>query len=266
MRLKVQLLLPVICVAALGGVLVAAGQTGQDQAARVAQSLDQARLLLVQATDVRALSRSLQRDAMNTLLEPAADRAAFAARAAARLDEMRALVATVRDRAPDAAFLAPQAQAVTEMAAVVAAARAGDDSGALLRLRTEVGPQDAQAAGLAQTFIDARNQDMDTLSAEAGRLRSETGRLAAWTGVLGMAGAMMALATLALLLARRPLARLLGAGSDDLRAVMDAAARGDELGDWARALMALRTQAQERNRRATARMAAPQKDRAALAA
>ncbi|WP_040848385.1 hypothetical protein, partial [Nitrospirillum viridazoti] len=53
MRVKVQFLLPVIGVAALGGVLVAAGQVGQDRAARIAQSLDQARTTLVQATDVR---------------------------------------------------------------------------------------------------------------------------------------------------------------------------------------------------------------------
>ncbi|WP_157999410.1 hypothetical protein, partial [Nitrospirillum viridazoti] len=46
-----------------------------------------------------------------------------------------------------------------------------------------------------------------------------------------------------------PLARWVGAGNDDLRAVMAAAARGDELGDWARALMALRDQAKQRGRR-----------------
>ncbi|WP_044561844.1 hypothetical protein [Azospirillum sp. B4] len=250
MRLKVQLVLPVIGVVALGGLLVAAGQLGQDGTVRVAQSLDQARTLLVQASDVRALSRTVQRDALNTLLEPAADRTAFADRAAGRLDEMRALVAAVRDRAPDAAFLVPQAQVMTEMAAVVATVRSGDDAGALLRLRTDVGPQDAKAAGLAQAFIEARTQDMDGLAAEAARLQARTGRLMAWSGVLGMAVAMMAVTALLLILARRPLARFLGVGGGDLRAVMDAAARGDELGDWARALMTLRDQALERNRQA----------------
>ncbi|MEC4593314.1 hypothetical protein VPG91_20085 [Nitrospirillum amazonense] len=249
MRVKVQFLLPVIGVAALGGVLVAAGQVGQDRAARVAQSLDQARTTLVQATDVRAISRAVQRDALNTLLEPAADRGTFVERASVRLTEMGLLVAGLRDRAADAAFLAPQAQALTEMTAMVTAVRGGDEAGALTRLRTTVGPLDAQAAGLAQAFIDTQGQVLDGLAADAGHLQAQTSRLAAWGGVLGTAAAMMMSALFLLALLRRPLARWAGAGNDDLRAVVAAAARGDELGDWARALVALRDQAKQRGGR-----------------
>ncbi|MDZ5650443.1 hypothetical protein [Nitrospirillum sp. BR 11828] len=257
MRLKVQLLLPVIGIAALGGVLVSAGQMSQDRTARVALSLDQARTVLVQAADVRALSRAVQRDALNTLLEPGADRGAFVQRASSRLTEMAGMLTALRDHAADAAFLAPQAQALTEMTGLVTAVRTGDEADALARLRTRVGPADAQADTLAQSFITARGLEMDSLAADAGRLRAQADRLSAWDAVLGMTGALMAGALFLLLVLRRPLARWLGAGNDDLRAVMAAAERGDELGDWARALVALRNQAAERGRRPARDAVAP---------
>ncbi|MEA1672301.1 hypothetical protein [Nitrospirillum sp. BR 11163] len=178
---------------------------------------------------------------------------------------MGVLVAGLHDRAADAAFLTPQVQVLTEMTAMVTAVRAGDEAGALTRLRTSVGPLDAQAAGLAQAFIDSQDQAMDSLASDAGRLRSQTGGLSAWGGVLGTVAAMMAGALFLLMLLRRPLARWSGAGNDDLRAVMAAAARGDELGDWARALVALRDQAKERGRR-PARGAQAKTGTAALAA
>ncbi|MBB6250079.1 methyl-accepting chemotaxis protein [Nitrospirillum iridis] len=248
MRLTPKLLLPVVGMAVIAGVLVIAGQIGLRRTAAISHTLEEAQAVMVQATEVRALSRAIQRDALNTILEPAAAKKPFADRALKRVGEMRALVAALQPRLPAdgamTAFTRDQEAVMREAEAVVKTALAGDDAAAATRFREQVRPREREASTLTDGFIDDQGRTIAALTAEAARVRAQTGQALAWTGALGVAAALAGASILGLRLVVRPLGRLTATTraiiAGDLDVAVAATDRGDELGDLARALAVFR--------------------------
>ncbi|TWB40466.1 methyl-accepting chemotaxis protein [Nitrospirillum pindoramense] len=251
MGLTPKLLLPAVGIAVIAGFLVIAGQIGLRRTAAISQSLEDAQALMVQASEVRALSRAIQRDALNTILEAPAAKKAFADRALKRVQEMRGQVAALQPRLPAdggmTAFTRDQEAVMRAATDVITAALAGDDATATARFRDQVRPREREASALTDGYIDDQGKKIASLTAEAAETRAQTGRLLAWTGALGVAAGLLGAVFLSLRLVVRPLGGLTGTTraiiAGDLDVTVAATGRGDELGDLARALAVFRDNA-----------------------
>lgn len=254
-RLMVPVLLMLGLVALLGVVSLGTGR--RLQTARAA--LDRSQLVHLDLVEVRSLSRSLQRDALNLMIEKDRDELAIIhGKFENRSKDMRKLLVDLvhnpgfgggRRRA---VYLQSQAMVLQRLAEAAMAAAKGDRTAALDRFRSQVRPNER----MASTIADALIADQDAL---VGRLlaRSRDLELQAFVISLLASAVLFSLAAIAtLMIVRRsvvqPLAdieaemgRIAGGDTDGRTPHVD---RQDELGRMARAIEVFRTSVADRAR------------------
>ncbi|WP_037492578.1 methyl-accepting chemotaxis protein [Sphingomonas sp. PAMC 26605] len=248
--------LVMLCLVALLG-LISLGTSSRLQAARTA--LDRSAHFHLDLIEARSLSRSLQRDALNLILEQ--DRRELAiihAKFADRSTEMRILLGTlVRSPGFDspsqrAAYLHTQAVVLDRLSAVAAAIAHGDDAGALRAFRKQVRPNERIASRLADALIAKQGALVTRLLARSRDLAREGLVVSLVASVV-----LFALAAAAtLLIVRQTVVRPLGdieaemerVAAGDVEGETPHVARHDEIGRMARAIEIFRSSVSERAR------------------
>jgi methyl-accepting chemotaxis protein len=89
MRLRTRILAPVALLAAVAAALAAIALWQQGRVSAVVEQLSQQSHLALEASEARAVSRALQRDALNAIFEPEAGRASILERFDRRVAEFR---------------------------------------------------------------------------------------------------------------------------------------------------------------------------------
>jgi methyl-accepting chemotaxis protein len=254
-----RLMLPVLvmlCLVALLG-LISLGTSSRLQSAR--NALDRSAHFHLDLIEARSLSRSLQRDALNLILEK--DRRELTiihAKFTDRSVEMRRLLRTlVRSPGFDTArqrtaYLHTQAVVLDRLSAVAAASARGDDAGALRTFRTQVRPNERIASRRADALIAEQGALVTQLLVRSRDLAHEGLMVSLVASVLLFA---LAAAT-TFLIVRQTVVRPLG----DIEAEMERVAAGDvdgktphvgrhdEIGRMARAIEIFRSSMSERAR------------------
>ncbi|WP_294236444.1 methyl-accepting chemotaxis protein [uncultured Sphingomonas sp.] len=222
-------------------------------AARVAEAnaaAGAAEAAMLRLAEARSISRSLQRDALNLVIEadPAEHRTIqnkFDTRLT-RFAEQLAQLRTDPYAAVSPDYVTSQANVREQLEQVGRLAATGDRAGALAHFRESVRPAERRASKIADARIDALTQEIADLHARADAV-AEQGRwiLIGSTILLAVAGLATGL-TMTLRTVVRPL--------HDLRHAMGAlaegrvdrpiphATRGDEVGDMARSMAEFRDQ------------------------
>ncbi len=147
--------------------LIGLGTRGRVQAARDAANV--AQVVRIHLVEMRSLSRSLQRDALNLLLEhDPRERAIIHRKFATRSDQMHAQLAQlVRNPAagltPRSRYIRSQAVVLDRLAIVAAAASNGGQARAWAIFRSDVRPNERIASRIADTLIDEREAKVERL-------------------------------------------------------------------------------------------------------
>jgi len=243
-RLIAPVLVSVILLASLSGVTLHLSQ----RVAAANEAATDAGALMFRLAELRSLSRSLQRDALNLALEEdPAERQVILTKFTKRLASFGDELASLRRAPPgsvSAEYLASQDQVRAELAIAGRLANGGDRAGGLAHFRQRVRPAERRASTIADSRIDALKEDVAALHDRAAET-AEQGRwiLIGATVMLAVVGLAMGL-TIALRTVVRPL--------HDLRAAMGALAAGrtdiaiphgsrtDEVGEMARSMAAFR--------------------------
>jgi len=200
--------------------------------------------------ELRSLSRSLQRDALNLITETDPSeiltiRGKFDDREKKMTKELGALESRLGEQAsPD--YFRSQRQVIQELAAVAERAGSGDAAGALTQFHARVRPAERAASQIADAKIEARRTDVEILRASAEQA-SARARLVLLTATLLLAGAGLAAG---LVITRRSVVRplhdlrngmgMLAAGNIDFAIPHEN--RADEVGQMARSMAAFRDQ------------------------
>ncbi|MFM2042238.1 MAG: hypothetical protein RLY86_814 [Pseudomonadota bacterium] len=252
MRLIHRLLLPVVMLSLVAGGMVVLGYSGLSRTRAVAEQRARIYDLRFQAAEIRALSRAIQRDALNAIHEQ--DSAAYAERVAKRSKEMLERARTLAtELGGDAAalemdgFVRLQEEVVAAVDAVTAAAVAGDRDGAAVRFADAVRPAERSASRMTDGFIDRMGEQAEAARTQSRAISDQAEMLQALIGILGVVLAV-AVALVAIIRGvTRPLGGLTAAttaiAAGDLDSPVTGADRPDELGDLAKALLVFRDQA-----------------------
>ncbi|BCI72266.1 HAMP domain protein [Sphingomonas sp. S17] len=246
-----RLIAPVLISMVLLGILSAVTLRIETRVAGANATATDAETAMFQLAELRSVSRSLQRDALNLSTEDDPDeRQVILNKFHKRLkifgDELTALAEDYTGHVATPDYLNSQAQVREELAIVGRLANAGDRAGAMAHFRQRVRPAERLASKIADAKIDSLNGEVATLHARAEDI-AERGRwiligatvLLAITGLA--TGLFMALRTVV-----RPLHELraamgsLAEGQTD--AVIPHGARDDEVGEMARSMAAFRDQ------------------------
>ncbi|MDY0959741.1 methyl-accepting chemotaxis protein [Sphingomonas sp. CFBP8993] len=246
-RLIAPVLVSMLLLASLSAVTLQIG-------ARVASANDdaaRAEAVMLRLAELRSLSRSLQRDALNLVIESdPAERQVIQRKFDTRLDKFGDQLATLRGDAArfaiTPAYFTSQARVRRELAQVGRFADGGDRATGLSHFRQQVRPAERLASKIADTRIDSLGDEVEALHARADAV-AEQGRwiLIGATVLLAVAGLATGL-YMALRTVVRPLHDLrqamagLAQGHTD-RAIPHAG-RPDEVGEMARSMAAFRDQ------------------------
>ncbi len=274
-----RLLLPVTLLSIISLSIFGIGYAGLRKVETVQRQLTRLEILLHETGEIRSLSRAIQRDTLNTLLEPAADRKTFADRAGKRMGEM----STRLDRV--SALLGAEAAAlnmdryVATQEKVLAALRPVLDKA--MQNETETGhrlfadsvrPVEREASRISDGFIEATEkkltagrQNLEEVAAQVEHLQMATAIIGCILGVGLAMGIILRSVTRPL----NALAAATGAIADGrLDTAIPAQDRRDELGAVAKALLVFRDQARANRemeaQAALARAAADEQKRLAL--
>ncbi|GGE89471.1 hypothetical protein GCM10011317_53090 [Niveispirillum cyanobacteriorum] len=257
MRLTPKLLTPMLLLALVAAGIALLGYSSVGKVINLAGNVAALEEQRYEAAEVRALSRAIQRDALNSIVEPAADKLTHSERVAKRSDELlRRADKLVAILGSDAAqrgmgnFLALTKTVVVEVKAVTAAALAGDEQQALTIFREKVRPAERAASMLTDSFIDdAAKRVEQALAAEKTEQTSVTWQLVL-SAAIGILLSVVAGLYVMLILVIRPLRSLTSVTKDVAGGNLDVAnpgvTRQDELGDLAQALEVFRRQAREK--------------------
>ena len=163
LMVPVAIMLGLVCVLGLIGL----GTRGRVQTARNAANV--AQVVRIHLVEVRSLSRSLQRDALNLLLErDPRERAIIHRKFATRSDQMRSQLAQLV-RNPDAwltphsRYIRSQAVVLNRLAIVAAAASNGGQARAWAIFRSVVRPNERIASTIADTLIGDQEAKVERL-------------------------------------------------------------------------------------------------------
>ncbi|AWK89615.1 methyl-accepting chemotaxis protein [Azospirillum thermophilum] len=250
MKLSTKILLPVFVLSVVSAAIGGASVWGLNRMAAANHALIQADRTVLAASELRSLSRSLQRDALNLIAEDSTTQAAIAARFGARLTEMaernrqldRLLAASGN---PAAGRIGPLQITVMEaLAKTRDLAVAGRREAAAALFRGELRDGERAASALTDPVIETGVEEVARLTREVEATEDFVRTVVIAVGLVGiLAGAL-----LSWLIARRsvvePLARLT-AGMErlarkDYGVDLSDAARGDEVGAMATAVVTFR--------------------------
>ncbi|MDG5497593.1 methyl-accepting chemotaxis protein [Niveispirillum sp. BGYR6] len=281
MRISHRLLIPVVILSLVTLAVFAVSAIGFRQEKQANINMIRLDLMRYHAGEIRSLSRAVQRDTLNTLVERAEDRKAYADRATKRIKELNARVDLLSSimGAETAAlqmdgFAPTQRQVMSSLTRVIDTALAGNISAAHSLFNDETRPAERAASKVTDSFVEVMDKRIETATQESKALAILVERAQMITAVVGIVIGV----GLALLITRRgvsePLARLTTATSAIAAGQLDtnipAQERRDELGALARALLIFRDQARANRdleeQAALARAAAAQQRRQALQA
>ncbi len=252
MKLVPKLLAPVaiLSVALIAIVALAAVMNLQVAAAidKVVDGKDE----VAAASDVRSLSRSIQRDTLKLVLSrDAQEREALNAQLEKRGVEMQARVEVLMKHVADDPGALPNYRATSaDLDAALKSVRAeaveGRYEDAWRHFQEKVVPAERAMSRLTDTFIDRRTQSLAAVTREAHDMDALALRLivgGAAAGLVVSAGIGAAIAIRGVATPTRTLAGRVGAMVEgDLSVPVEGTGRGDELGDIARALETFRGQ------------------------
>ena len=239
MKLTSKILLPVVVLSIVSAAIWGASAWGLARITTANQALIQTDRMVLTASELRSLSRALQRDALNLIAEDTASQAAMNTRFDARLAEMaatsRQLDQLLADSGTQAAGrIGPlQDKVMAALAKTRDLAIAGQREAAAALFRSELREGERAASALTDPIIESGTQEIARLTEEVGKTEGLARTVATAVGLIGiLAGAL-----LSWMIARRsvvqPLARLtesMGrlAGKDYAVDLSDAA-RTDEI-------------------------------------
>src|SRR5262245_14009708 len=197
MKLAPKILSPL---AALAAVTIAIAVTAHVSTRSIVDAGDAATRAsreLLDASEIRALSRAVQRDALNILFEDTdAARRAFAQTIQRRSGEMRtrvarlvgALGAEAATRLPD--FAALQDTVLAEVERVATQGVAGQRDAAFAAVRDGLRPRERAASALTDRFIVAMEEEVARLDREAESTVAAARLAMILVSLIGIAGAL----------------------------------------------------------------------------
>ena len=246
-----RLIAPVLVSMLLLAILSAVTLQTEGRVARANQDAAHAEAVMLRLAELRSLSRSLQRDALNLVIESdPAERKVIQGKFDTRLgkfaDQLGTLQGDAARYAITPAYFTSQAGVRRELTEVGRLAGAGDRAAGLSHFRQRVRPAERLASRIADTRIDALTDEVKALHVRADTV-AEQGRwiLIGATLLLAIAGLATGL-YMALRTVVRPLHELrqamgLLAEGQTGRAIPHAE-REDEVGEMARSMVAFRDQ------------------------
>ncbi len=257
--LVARLMLPIGIMLALVCLLGLIGSATRGRLREARGSADQAAAVRVELIEIRSLSRSLQRDALNLIFEPdERELAVIHEKVTRRLKETRTLLATFArssasaDRAQRTRYLFGQAVVLDQLAAVMAAAARGRTFEALSGFRSKVRPAEREASRIADTMIAAQAAAVERLAQRTRDLEFQESVISVTASVVLFALAAIATSIIATRSVARPLAeieRALGSVAEgQTEGQTPHTGRDDEIGRMARAIEIFRSSVQERER------------------
>lgn len=254
-RLMVPVLLMLGLVALFG--LVNFGTSVRLSSARA--RLEQSERVHIGLIEARSLSRSLQRDALNLLIEKNADELAIINRKfTSRSGEMRKLLsALARNPAFEAgsrrtAYFRSQAIVLDQLAAVASAVALDNASGALNDFRKQVRPNERAASAIADALISDQNTLVSGLLEDSRQLECQSLFVSLFAGAALFTLAATATLTIVRRTVVRPLAdiesEMVRIAAGEIDGCTPHVERKDEIGRMARAIEVFRASVSERTR------------------
>ena len=246
-----RLIAPVLVSMLLLAILSAVTLQTEGRVARANQDAAHAEAVMLRLAELRSLSRSLQRDALNLVIEcDPAERKVIQGKFDTRLgkfaDQLGTLQGDAARYAITPAYFTSQARVRRELTEVGRLAGTGDRAAGLSHFRQRVRPAERLASKIADARIDALTDEVKALHVRADTV-AEQGRwiLIGATLLLAIAGLATGL-YMALRTVVRPLHELrqamgLLAEGQTGRAIPHAE-REDEVGEMARSMVAFRDQ------------------------
>ncbi|APX67267.1 methyl-accepting chemotaxis protein [Sphingomonas sp. gentR] len=246
-----RLIAPVLVSMLLLAILSAVTLQTEGRVARANQDAAHAEAVMLRLAELRSLSRSLQRDALNLVIESdPAERKVIQGKFDTRLgkfaDQLGTLQGDAARYAITPAYFTSQARVRHELTEVGRLAGTGDRAAGLSHFRQRVRPAERLASRIADARIDALTDEVKALHVRADTV-AEQGRwiLIGATLLLAIAGLATGL-YMALRTVVRPLHELrqamgLLAEGQTGRAIPHAE-REDEVGEMARSMVAFRDQ------------------------
>lgn len=167
-----RLIAPVLVSMLLLGVLSAVTLRIEARVATANAAATDAETAMFRLAELRSVSRSLQRDALNLATEDdAAERRVILGKFTKRLGTFGDALTALRDdptgRAATPDYLVSQAQVRDELAIVGRLANTGDRAGAMAHFRQRVRPAERRASKIADARIDALKDAVATLHTRA---------------------------------------------------------------------------------------------------
>jgi len=258
MRVSTKILMPVVILSFVAMTVGAIAMWGLDRADQAAQRLLQTDRLVLAASELRSISRALQRDALNMIAEDDKGRADLTGRFTERLAAMTRQIATLdgllvnAGRERDRGIAALQSKVTGSLAQVRDLALSGKTAEAQVQFRGELRANERAASTLTDPLIDDGIQQVARLTGELTEVEASV-RTLVWTvGILGIAAGIL----LSLLIARlgivQPLTRLTDAMSKlshkNYGVDLSDTARTDEVGVMATAVSVFRDAMQTADR------------------
>ena len=258
MKLSSKILLPVLVLSTVSAAIGGTSVWGLNRIASANQTLIQMEQMVLTASELRSISRALQRDALNLISEDAAAQAATGERFGARIGEMaeknrRLEQLLAASGNPAAGRVGPlQVKVMDALTKTRDLTLAGQDDAAAALFRSEVRSSERAASDLTDPIIETGTEEVGRLIDEVEATESFVKTAVAAVGLIGiLAGAL-----LSLVIARRsvvePLARLTVSmgrlARKDYGVDLSDAARGDEVGAMATAVVTFRDALQTADR------------------
>jgi methyl-accepting chemotaxis protein len=255
-----KLLIPVVFLSFVAGGMMLACLWGLASAGRLAESAMTELNHTHALAEVRATSRALQRDALNMIFEPEAGRASVIARFDSRQKQIDSLLNALPAGQMFEDIIRLQRAVNQALASVRGHAAAGRRDEAHRQFIADVRDRERAASALIDPLLDKLEKQAAALQAQAAQAREAVQMQGLLLGGLGIVLALGLTVIMVMRSVVRPLARVTAAverlsRKDYSEAQLDAA-RADEVGQIARALLVFRDAMQEADRRMQAEVAA----------
>jgi methyl-accepting chemotaxis protein len=251
MKLAPKLLAPIVALAAVTLATVATSLMVDRVTTGAHQAVVRAQREMIEASEIRALSRAIQRDTLNTIFEPAGtDTSPFHRTIERRSNELRERVAVLmpmlqgEDRVRLQNFRSLQDAVIGAIDRAREAARTENRSEAHAIFINNVRRAEREASQITDAFIEEKAQEIARLEAEAAAIDSWAHwvlLLAPTVAIIGVLGAALWIIIIGVI---NPMRRTIGlvermAGSD-LDVEVGLLKRTDEIGALDRALLVFR--------------------------